>query len=123
MIMDQRSSTQSRKKSTKEALAASAPALVGSDVRLAGQPDRTAHSNAPHEQTAGVDPPASCLTNGKYDVFPIAMQYVEASAAAISPVAIRITLTAAPITSAGRFSPRRPLGIVALFPQLRLGAG
>jgi hypothetical protein len=28
-----------------------------------------------------------------------------------SPVAIRMTLTAAPITSAGRFSPRGPLGI------------
>src|SRR5580700_9143664 len=29
-----------------------------------------------------------------------------------SPVAIRMTLTVAPITSAGRFSPRGPLGIV-----------
>jgi hypothetical protein len=31
---------------------------------------------------------------------------------AICPVAIRMTLTAAPITSAGRFSPRGPFGIL-----------
>jgi hypothetical protein len=34
-----------------------------------------------------------------------------------SPVAIRMTLTALPITSARRFSPRGPLGIAALFAQ------
>jgi hypothetical protein len=33
------------------------------------------------------------------------------------PVAIRMTLTAAPITSAGRFSPLGPFGIVAIDPE------
>jgi hypothetical protein len=33
----------------------------------------------------------------------------------ISPVAIRMTWTALPITSAGRFSPLGPLGIVKLY--------
>ena len=36
-----------------------------------------------------------------------------------SPVAIRMTRTAAPITSAGRFSPRGPLGIMQ--PPVRVG--
>jgi hypothetical protein len=40
------------------------------------------------------------------------------SSSVSSQVAIRMTLTAAPITSAGRFSPRGPLGIAALFAQL-----
>src|SRR5262245_3601368 len=36
-------------------------------------------------------------------------------ASSISPVAIFATMTAAPITSAGRFSPRGPRGMSALF--------
>jgi hypothetical protein len=37
----------------------------------------------------------------------------------ISPVAIFITLTAAPITSAGRFSPLGPLGIGLVLARFR----
>jgi hypothetical protein len=36
---------------------------------------------------------------------------VFSSSSVFSPVAIRITWTALPITSAGHFSPRGPLGI------------
>src|SRR5712691_8841957 len=42
-----------------------------------------------------------------------AADLAESSSSGSSPVAIRMTSTAAPITSAGRFSPRGPRGISA----------
>src|SRR5579862_9046689 len=43
-----------------------------------------------------------------------AADFTESSFSVSSPVAIRMTLTALPITSAGCFSPRGPLGIGSL---------
>jgi hypothetical protein len=40
-----------------------------------------------------------------------AADFAESSSSVSSPVAIRMILTALPITSAGRFSPRGPLGM------------
>ena len=47
----------------------------------------------------------------------------EKRVSSISPVAIRMTWTALPITSAGRFSPLGPLGTTALRQVLRIREG